>query len=165
MAQHSSGILLYHYDDDVLEVLLVHPGGPYWADRDEGAWTIPKGPSLPGEDTLEAAKREFRDEMGMLLADEFIKLRPVRQAGGKLVNAYAAEGDYDTDSLISNRFEMEWPPGTGRIRSFPEIDRAEWFNIITARKKINPAQVALIDELLIALNITPRQLANIKRAA
>jgi predicted NUDIX family NTP pyrophosphohydrolase len=147
MLKESAGVLLYRRRNGALEVLLVHPGGPYWAKKDAGAWTIPKGEIAPGEAPLDAAQREFREETGHAIAGPFRPLQPVRQSGRKIVHAWAVEGDLDAASVRSNSFEIEWPPRSGRRRSFPEIDRAHWFGMDEARRKINPAQAALLDEL------------------
>jgi predicted NUDIX family NTP pyrophosphohydrolase len=142
----SAGLLLFRRRDR-LEVLLVHPGGPLWAKKDEGAWSIPKGEIDAGEDPLAAARREFEEELGTEVSGEFIALHPVRQASGKLVYAWAIESDFDVATLMSGTFSMEWPPRSGRMQDFPEVDRAEWFTIDDARGKINKAQVALLDQL------------------
>lgn len=147
MAKLSAGVLLYRFrDDDALEVLIVHPGGPFWKNKDLGAWSIPKGEFLPGQDPLKTAIREFHEETGARVTGDFITLRPVRQAGGKLVHAFAVEGDFDPATLISNTFEIRSGPGRGQ--SMPEVDRAEWCDLETARKKLNPAQADFIDQLL-----------------
>jgi len=125
----------------------VHPGGPFWARKDEGAWSIPKGEIEPGEDPLARARREFAEETGFAVAGEFRPLAPVRQAGGKVVQAWAVAGDADAAAIRSNRFSMEWPPRSGRSQQFPEIDRAAWFDLATARLKLNPAQRPLIAAL------------------
>ena len=138
---------MYQLDNGFLEVLIVHPGGPFYKAKDEGSWSIPKGEFLPGEDPLENAVREFEEELGSPVSGEFITLKPVRQKGSKLVHAFAVEGDLDTENFVSNTFTMEWPPRSGRMQEFPEVDRAEWFDIPTARQKINPAQSAFLDEL------------------
>lgn len=132
---------------DGLEVFLVHPGGPFFARKDEGSWTIPKGEFIPPEAALDAAVREFREETGVRLAGPFASLMPVRQKGGKIVHAWAAEGDIDASAIVSNTFEIEWPPRSGRKQSFPEVDRAGWFDVATARVKINASQAALLEEL------------------
>lgn len=147
MPKQSAGILMYRLDNGFLEVLIVHPGGPLWSKKDEGVWSIPKGEFLPGEDPLEHARREFEEELGSPVTGEFIRLKPVRQSGGKLVHAFAVEGDLDTDTIVSNTFSMEWPPRSGRMQDFPEIDRAEWCDVATAHKRLNPAQTAFLDEL------------------
>jgi predicted NUDIX family NTP pyrophosphohydrolase len=129
-------------------VLLVHPGGPFWARRDAGAWSIPKGEYEPGDDPLEAARREFEEELSSRAPDgETVELGEVKQRGGKVVCAWALEGDLDAAEIKSNTFTAEWPPRSGRFRSFPEVDRAEWFTLVAAREKINPAQAALLDRL------------------
>ena len=144
----SSGILMYRRRAGHLEVFLVHPGGPFWACRDSGAWSIPKGEHSPEEGSLEAARRELGEETGFGVSGPFEPLTPVRQRSGKRVQAWAVESDCDPAELRSNMFALEWPPRSGRRQEFPEVDRAAWFPIETAREKINPAQVALIDELV-----------------
>jgi predicted NUDIX family NTP pyrophosphohydrolase len=132
----------------VREVLLVHPGGPFWAKRDEGAWSIPKGEYEDGEDPRACALREFEEELGTPLpATELVELGSVRQKNGKLVTAWAADGDLDASAIRSNTFTLEWPPRSGRVREFPEVDRAAWFGLEEAREKINGAQSALLDRL------------------
>ena len=131
-----------------MDVLLVHPGGPIWAKRDAGAWSIPKGEPEAGEDALTAARREFAEELGRGVDGTFIPLSPVRQPGGKVVHAWAVEADFDTSSIASNTFSMEWPPRSGRQQVFPEIDRAEWFPLDVARQKILAGQTPLVDELI-----------------
>ena len=143
----SAGILMYRFRGSALEVLLAHPGGPYWHRRDEHAWTIPKGGVEPGETTLDAARREFHEELGFEPVGEPIPLRPLRQPSRKLVHAWAIEGDWDPARLRSNLFEMEWPPKSGRMQSFPEVDRAAWFPLSEARGKILRGQAAFLDEL------------------
>jgi predicted NUDIX family NTP pyrophosphohydrolase len=147
MGKTSAGILMYRRQQDALQVLIVHPGGPLWKNKDLGAWSIPKGEFLPGQDPLKTAKREFKEELGKPVSGKFVELRPIWQAGGKIVYAWAVEGDFDTTRIISNTFEMEWPPKSGKRVEFPEVDRAEWFDAATAKRKINPAQAALIDQL------------------
>jgi predicted NUDIX family NTP pyrophosphohydrolase len=150
-AKRSAGILLFRLAVRAPELLLVHPGGPYWAKRDLGAWTIPKGEFEPGESARECALRELREELGAaprLDADQLIDLGAIRQKAGKVVEAWAAEGDFDPAELKSNSFEIEWPPRSGSRREFPEVDRAEWFDPDRARGKILPAQAGLIDRLL-----------------
>jgi predicted NUDIX family NTP pyrophosphohydrolase len=142
----SAGILLYRCGGASLEVLLVHPGGPYWRAKDAGAWTIPKGLIDPGEEPLVAAVRELREETGIVAEGPFIPLSPVRQKAGKVITAFACEGDCDAAAIVSNSFSMEWPPRSGRMQEFPEVDRAQWFGIDAAREKMNPAQAALLDE-------------------
>jgi predicted NUDIX family NTP pyrophosphohydrolase len=151
VAKESAGVLLFR-QSDALEVLLAHPGGPYWAKKDLGAWTIPKGESESGEERRRCALRELREELGpgapILVEGELIELGSVRQKGGKIVHAWGAEGDFDPAMLSSNEFEMEWPPRSGVRREFPEIDRVEWFYPTEARRKILPAQVAFVDRLV-----------------
>ncbi len=152
MAKESAGVLLYRLKGGVLEVLLVHPGGPFWAKKDEGAWTIPKGEIEPGEDPRAAAIREFAEETGTTLAGDFRALPPIKQAGGKIVRAWAIAGDLDPATISSNSFEMEWPPRSGRRQSFPEIDRAQWFALDEARARINKGQMVLLDALAASLS-------------
>jgi predicted NUDIX family NTP pyrophosphohydrolase len=149
--KRSAGILLFRSAADGPQLLLVHPGGPYWAKRDRGAWTIPKGEYEEGESAQACALRELGEELGAapeLDADALIDLGAVRQKSGKVVEAWAAEGDFDPARLASNNFSLEWPPRSGREREFPEVDRAEWFDPERAREKILPAQGELIDRLL-----------------
>ncbi len=145
--KRSAGILLYRYRGSVLEVLLVHPGGPFWARKEEGAWMIPKGVLGEGEEPMAAARREFREETGQAPPETLIPLEPVQQKGGKWVYAFAGKGDLNPDSLKSNTFELEWPPRSGRRQAFPEIDRAAWYDLPTARRKILAAQAPLLDQL------------------
>jgi predicted NUDIX family NTP pyrophosphohydrolase len=140
-------VLLYRFRQAAPEVFLVHPGGPFWAKKDAGAWSIPKGEAAPGEDLLTRAQREFAEETGFAASGEFRPLAPVKQSGGKIVHAWAVEGDCDAAAIKSNSFDLEWPPRSGRVQAFPEIDRAQWFGLAAAREKINPAQRGLIDEL------------------
>ncbi len=149
MARRSAGILLHREGADGREVLLVHPGGPFWANRDDGAWSIPKGEYTDDEDPEAAARREFAEELGSRLPEsaELRDLGEVKQKNGKVVVAYAAAGDLDTSTVHSNTFEMEWPPRSGRRQAFPEIDRAEWFALAQAREKLLPAQAAFLDRL------------------
>lgn len=146
MARKSAGILLYKRTADGLVVLLVHPGGPFWQKRDLGAWSIPKG-EYDGEGADAAARREFAEETGIPPPDEMLPLGEISQKGGKRVIAFAAEGDLDVSRLRSNRFEMEWPPRSGRMRSFPEVDRAEWLALPVARQKIVAGQRPFLDRL------------------
>jgi predicted NUDIX family NTP pyrophosphohydrolase len=150
MARRSAGILLHRPGAAGPEVLLVHPGGPFWAKRDDGAWSIPKGEHDDGEDPLACARREFAEELGSPPPDDGqpLELGEVRQRGGKVVRAWAIEGDLDATATTSNTFTMEWPPRSGAMREFPEIDRAEWFALDAARAKILPAQAPLLDRLL-----------------
>jgi predicted NUDIX family NTP pyrophosphohydrolase len=149
----SAGLLLFRRVGVELEVLLVHPGGPFWAKRDAGAWSIPKGECEAGEDPRSAAWREFSEELGSPAPDgEALELGEVRQKAGKTVVAWAIAGDLDADQITSNTFEMEWPPRSGRSQTFPEVDRAGWFGLAEARERINPAQAALLDRLSQALD-------------
>ena len=147
-AKVSAGILLYRLSTNGPEVFLVHPGGPFWAKRDLGAWSVPKGEVDGDEDMLEAAKREFREETGAQIEGRFIELAPVRQPSGKVVHAWAIEGDANASSITSNTFSIEWPPHSGESREFPEVDRAEWFTLAEARAKLLPGQRPLLDELI-----------------
>ncbi len=147
MSTTSAGLLLFRTGERGLEVLLVHPGGPFWARRDAGAWSIPKGEIAEGEDPLRAAIREAREELGVDVDGDFVALTPVRQAGGKLVCAWAVAADFDPATLASNTFEMEWPPKSGRTQTFPEVDRADWFRPDEAKLKILKGQLPLLDEL------------------
>jgi predicted NUDIX family NTP pyrophosphohydrolase len=147
MPRKSAGILLYRYIDKALEVFLVHPGGPFWKGKDAGAWSIPKG-EFTEEDPLAAAIREFREETGFSLdGKDFIPLTTIQQKGGKLVLAWAIEGNIDADAIQSNTFKQEWPYKSGKWHSFPEVDKGAWFDMPTARQKINPAQAALLEDL------------------
>jgi predicted NUDIX family NTP pyrophosphohydrolase len=147
VVEHSAGILLYRWGPEGLQVLLVHPGGPYWKKRDAGAWQIPKGKIDEGEQLLDAALREFEEELGVAPRGEPRALTRIRQASGKWVDAFAIEGELDCDAIVSNMFEMEWPPRSGRMESFPEIDRARWFTLREARDKMLASQLPLLDEL------------------
>jgi len=150
-AKRSAGVLLFRFAAGEPQILLVHPGGPYWAKRDLGAWTIPKGEYEEGESPRDCALRELGEELGAapsLEVEELIDLGEVRQKSGKVVKAWAAEGDFDPAELRSNTFAIEWPPHSGAEREFPEVDRAEWFDPAQARRKILPAQAELIDRLL-----------------
>lgn len=147
MPKQSAGILLFRTKSTGLQVFLVHPGGPFFKNKDPGAWSIPKGEFLDNEDALTAAKREFFEETSFNVDGHFIALNPVVLKSGKKVYAWALEGDIDAESVMSNLFEMGWPPKSGKSQSFPEIDRAGWFDLETAKEKINTAQVAFIDEL------------------
>jgi len=148
MGKRSSGILLFRRAAE-LEVLLVHPGGPFWAKKDLGAWSIPKGEHDQAEESLQAALREFEEETGTRPdSEELIDLGTVKQKSGKVVQGYALEGDLDADAIRSNTFTMEWPPRSGRQAEFPEVDRAQWFALDEARERINPAQAAFLDRLI-----------------
>lgn len=146
MKKTSAGLLLYRHRKQ-LEVFLIHPGGPFWARKDLGAWSIPKGEIVEGEEPLTAAMREFTEETGFTIEGEMRALEPVRQSGGKTVLAWAVEGDCDPSQLRSNLFTMEWPPKSGQQREFPEADRGAWFPLDEAREKIVKSQAALLDQL------------------
>jgi predicted NUDIX family NTP pyrophosphohydrolase len=149
MTRTSAALLLYRRRGDGLEVLIVHPGGPFWAKKDAGAWSLPKGEYGEGEDPLAVARREFAEELGQSPPDgDVTDLGEIRQAGGKRVRGFAVEGDCDADACVSNEFEMEWPPKSGRLQSFPEVDRAEWVAVDVARRKLNGGQVPLLDRLV-----------------
>jgi len=147
VARKSAGLLLFRRTPAGVEVLLVHPGGPLWAKKDEGAWSIPKGEIDADEAPLAAARREFEEELGSPVSGQFIALAPIRQASGKVVHAWAVEADFDPATFTSGMFSMEWPPRSGQQQEFPEVDRAEWFSIDNARRKINKAQIELLDQL------------------
>jgi predicted NUDIX family NTP pyrophosphohydrolase len=147
MQKVSAGLLMYRLREGELEFLLAHPGGPFWKDRDLGAWTIPKGEIQGGEEPLAAALREFGEEVGLTAEGPFIELKPIQQKGGKIVHAWAFAGDCDPARIRSNTFQMEWPPNSGRFQDCPEVDRAAFFQLPEAKRKINPAQVALLEEL------------------
>ncbi len=147
MSKVSAGLLVYRFRDARLQVLLVHPGGPFFRNKDLGAWSIPKGEPGEGEPLLDAAKREFREETGFVVDGEYLELTAVKQKAGKVVHAWALEGDCDPAALRSNTFPLEWPPRSGKRVEFPEVDRAEFFELEKAREKINPAQGALLEEL------------------
>ena len=149
----SAGIVLYRQRPGGLQFLLVHPGGPYWANKDAGAWSVPKGEYRAEENALDAACREFEEEIGTRPRGDFVALTPVCQRGGKVVRAWGVEGDLDPGSVRSNTFSMEWPPGSGRTRDFPEVDRVGWFSLEQARTKINPAQLPLLEELTRKLEV------------
>jgi predicted NUDIX family NTP pyrophosphohydrolase len=148
MAQRSAGILLYRRNGGGLELLLVHPGGPFWTKKDEGAWTIPKGMIEEGEDAEVAARREFEEETGVAVTAPLVELGAFRQPSSKIVIAFAGEGDCDADTIHSNEFEMEWPPKSGRVSRFPEVDRAGWFSPADAKRKILKGQLPIIEALL-----------------
>jgi predicted NUDIX family NTP pyrophosphohydrolase len=144
----SAGVLMYKFEDDDLKVLLVHPGGPYFTTKDLGSWSIPKGEYEDQDDPVKAAIRELLEETGATVsAEELTELGVVRQKGGKQVSAWCAQGEFDVSTLVSNTFEMEWPPGSGTVREFPEVDRAEWFSPEEAKAKLNAAQAEFVDRL------------------
>ena len=147
MPKASAGLLLFRCVNGTPQVLLAHPGGPFWARKDDGAWMIPKGEIDVGEDPLAAAQREFTEETGGVASGDFIPLQPRRQAGGKLVHVWAVYGDFDPSRLTSNTFTMEWPPRSGKQKAFPEVDRAAWLTFTDARRKILDSQRGFLDEL------------------
>jgi predicted NUDIX family NTP pyrophosphohydrolase len=154
--KQSAGLVLYRRREPIIEILLGHPGGPFWVRKDVGAWTIPKGSIMEGETPLVAARREFAEEIGYSPFGEFIPLGDAKQPGGKLVHVWAIEGDWDVQQLRSNMFEMEWPLRSGRRQTFPEIDRAEWFSTEDARRQILKGQVVFIERLMNALGVSNR---------
>jgi predicted NUDIX family NTP pyrophosphohydrolase len=145
--KNSAGILLYRLGRSTLEVFLVHPGGPFWRNKDAGAWSIPKGEFDEDENPLEAAKREFQEETGCSVEGEFIELAPLQQPGGKVVYAWAVEGECQAESIKSNTFSLEWPPRSGKRQEFPEVDKARWFTLEVAKQKVLPGQVGFLHEL------------------
>ena len=149
MPKQSAGILLFRFNAGVLQVLLVHPGGPFFKSKDAGAWSIPKGEFNGNEQALDSAKREFQEETGFGIKGNFVELRPVVLKSGKKIFAWAAQGDLDTTKVTSNFFELEWPPRSGIKQSFPETDKAEWFAIETAKVKINEGQLGLLEQLVL----------------
>jgi predicted NUDIX family NTP pyrophosphohydrolase len=155
MAKASAGLVMYRVRGAHLEVLLVHPGGPLWAKKDLGAWSIPKGEVSLGDDELSTAKREFEEETGLHPQGEFLPLGKITQKSGKTVRAWAFAGDCDPAALRSNTFSMEWPPHSGKKQEFPEIDRAAFFSLAEAKERINPAQIGLLEELARHLSIRP----------
>jgi len=148
LPKQSAGLLLYRLKERRLEVFLVHPGGPFWARKDRGAWSIPKGEYSPDEDPLLAARREFEEETGMAIDGSFVDLGTIRQSAGKLVSAWACEGDFDPARLTSNSVEMQWPPHSGRVVNFPEVDRGAWFSMREAHERILASQRSILDRLL-----------------
>ncbi|SRR6266702_1234777 len=148
MPKRSAGILMYRHRSQEFEIFLAHPGGPFWAKKDLGAWSIPKGEYDGDEDPLEAAKREFEEETGISVTGNFLPLGEVKQAGGKIVTAWAVEGDCDLSILHSNTFQVEWPPGSNKMKEFPEVDRWKWFPLPSAREHILSGQVVFLDRLM-----------------
>ena len=155
MPKLSAGVLMYRYRNGQLEVFLVHPGGPWWAKKDLGAWSIPKGEYEAGEKPEDAARREFQEETGFAIPSRLRALGVVNQAGGKIVSAWCCEGDFDPADLISNTFEMEWPPRSGRKSEFPEVDRGAWFSMAAAREHVLKGQVLFLDRLEQILSDSP----------
>ena len=154
MPKQSAGILIYRIRSGSAEVLLAHPGGPFWTSRDGGAWSIPKGEVEDHEKAIEAAIREVWEETGLQVAGPMTELRPIQQKSGKRVLAWAWKGDFNPEALRSNTFRMEWPPGSGHLRDFPEIDRVDWFSLQEAKRKIIPGQIPLLNELAALLMAT-----------
>ena len=146
MIKRSAGLLVYRMRDEDVDVFLVHPGGPFWAKKDAGAWSIPKG-EFETEQPLVAAMREFEEETGLKISGDFIELKPVKQKGGKIVYAWAVEADFDASDIQSNMFKLEWPPKSGVMRDYPEVDRAGWFDLETAKLKMLASQAGLIEQL------------------
>ncbi|MBN9482549.1 MAG: NUDIX hydrolase [Bacteroidetes bacterium 43-93] len=153
MRKTSAGILLYKQGREGLQVFLVHPGGPFWKNKDAGAWSIPKGEFIEGEDPLKAAIREFFEETGQQISGEFLELKPIKARSGKLIFAWALQGDIDPDKIVSNTFPLEWPPRSGKFIDVPEIDNGAWFSLDTALEKINASQAAFITELASLLSV------------
>lgn len=158
MSKKSAGILLYRFNNKIFEVLLVHPGGPFWAKKDLGAWSIPKGEFNDDEKPLDAAIREFHEEMGEQISGDFMAMSPIKQKSGKVVYVFALEHDFDTTKIKSNTFKIEWPPKSGKQQEFLEIDRGEWFDFTTSKLKLNISQAKIIDELAQKLNLPSLQL-------
>ncbi|MEO6546593.1 MAG: NUDIX domain-containing protein [Ferruginibacter sp.] len=154
MPKKSAGILLYRFRENLPELFLVHPGGPFWAKKDLGAWSIPKGELNEEEDPLEAAKREFEEETGVKFSGNFIELTPVKQKGGKLIFAWALRADIDAAKCKSNSFEIEWPPRSGKMKQFPEVDKFSWFSVEDANEKLLEGQRPLIAELLAIIHLS-----------
>jgi predicted NUDIX family NTP pyrophosphohydrolase len=147
MPKQAAGILLYRGTESSLEIFLIHPGGPYWAKKDDGAWSIPKGEHLDNEDALNAAKREFQEETGFPIEGQFYPLGSIKQSSGKVVRAWACEGNLDASAIQSNMFRLEWPPRSGKFQDFPEADRGDWFSVSQARKKILKIQLPFLENL------------------
>ena len=147
MARQSAGLLVYKRAKSGLQIFLVHPGGPFWAKKDRGAWSIPKGEFAEGEEGLAAARREFREEVGQDVAGPFFVLTPRRQPSRKMIHAWAVEGEVDAEALVSNEFELEWPPRSGRMQRFPEVDAGTWFTFEEAKGRIQPGQLPILEEL------------------
>jgi predicted NUDIX family NTP pyrophosphohydrolase len=157
MSKHSAGILLFRFRNEKLEVMLVHPGGPFWAKKDNGAWSIPKGLFEESEKPMDAAKREFKEETGFEVDGEFIELGELQQPSKKIVHAWAIEKDLDKTKIMSNTFTLEWPKNSGRVQEYPEIDKAGWFDIEQAKEKILKGQIGFIDKLVEIINYVPKK--------
>jgi predicted NUDIX family NTP pyrophosphohydrolase len=151
MPKQSAGLLIYRRRDNHLEVFLIHPGGPFWQHKDLGAWSIPKGEFTEGDEPLQTAQRELREETGLSVVGPFVPLEPIRQRGGKIVHAWIVEADFAPGDVKSNTFSVEWPRGSAKVQTFPEVDRAEWFSIEAAREKILSSQIPLLDQLQASL--------------
>jgi predicted NUDIX family NTP pyrophosphohydrolase len=151
MPKQSAGLLIFRRRNGQLEVFLVHPGGPFWKNKDQGAWSIPKGEFAPDDDPLEAARREFHEETGFTVEGHFLPVQPIEQPSGKVVHAWLVEGDFDPAEVRSNTFKLEWPRNSKKFIDVPEIDRADWFSMLLARQKILPGQLAFLDQLEAAL--------------
>src|SRR5260370_2387639 len=158
MPKQSAGVLLYRFRQAAPEVLLVHPGGPVWAKKDAGAWSIPKGEFGGAENALDAARREFTEETAQTISGEFLTLTPAKQKSRKIVHAFAVEGDVDADNIVSNEFELEWPPQSGVMKRFPEIDRGAWFAIADAKKRVHAGLMPILEELERLLDRREQQL-------
>ncbi len=152
MPKQSAGLLIYRRRGNDVEVFLVHPGGPFWQNKDLGAWSIPKGEFTAGDDPLDVARRELHEETGLSIDGPFVPLEPVRQRGGKIVHAWLVEADFDAGRIESNTFSLEWPRGTGKLTAFPEVDRAEWFSLDAANEKMLTSQRPLLEQLTSALD-------------
>ena len=163
MPKHSAGLLMYRRGSAGLEVFLVHPGGPFWAKKDLGAWSIPKGEYAPDEPAVDAAIREFQEETGFVVSGELVALGVIKQAGGKIVSAWAFAGDCDPAALVSNLCRLEWPPRSGALRDFPEIDRGAWFSLAAAADRILPAQRPFLSSLAAILQITAAHISEASR--
>ena len=147
MAKMSAGLLLYRDTSGIIEVFLVHPGGPFWANKDSGSWSIPKGEFREGEEPLDAAKREFEEETGFTADGDFTELKPLKQRSGKIIYAWAVKGDCDASGIRSNTFSMEWPPRSGQHQEFPEVDRGGWFDVDAAKSKLLKGQIGFLEQL------------------
>jgi predicted NUDIX family NTP pyrophosphohydrolase len=156
MTARSAGIIVYRRREAGLDVFLVHPGGPFWAKKDFGAWSIPKGEFSDAENPLDAALREFAEETGQTIGGDFQPLSPAKQPSRKIVHAFAVEGEVDADNIVSNEFELEWPPRSGRMQRFPEVDRGAWFSLAEARRRVHAGLVPVLDELARVLDTRKR---------
>lgn len=157
MSTYSNGILLFRFRDEKLEVMLVHPGGPFWAKKDYGVWSIPKGLPEKDENPLDTAKREFKEETGFEAEGEFIDLGELNQSRYKTVHVWALEKDLDVTNVVSNTFTLEWPKNSGKVQEFPEVDKAGWFDIEQARKRIRKGQIGFIDRLMDIINYSQKE--------